>query len=205
MSTECKDCKFREGNCGNHFISMRNGSTNYDIASLSACDKYGNCMFFERMAENKGDLISREALKKHITGLFEEEEKIDKKWAMGLKYSLKIIDNAPTVKAYTEEEVQEIREEVAKEFMDIIDNALTVCGNNPKWCENCVSKGKCASTRPHGKWIIISEDTEGIHHIKCPFCKYEKGFEFYPYIKVIFDKLPYFCEQCGADMRGGGQ
>lgn len=30
----------------------------------------------------------------------------------------------------------------------IIDNAPTVCGNNPKWCESCVSKGKCASTRP---------------------------------------------------------
>lgn len=43
------------------------------------------------------DLISREALKKHIIDLFEEEEKIDKKWAMGLKYSLKIVDNAPTV------------------------------------------------------------------------------------------------------------
>lgn len=24
----------------------------------------------------------------------------------------------------------------------------TVCGNNPKWCESCVSNGKCASTRP---------------------------------------------------------
>lgn len=22
------------------------------------------------------------------------------------------------------------------------------CGNNPKWCESCVSKGKCASTSP---------------------------------------------------------
>ena len=33
-------------------------------------------------------------------------------------------------------------------FNDIIDNAPTVCGNNPKWCESCVSKGKCASTRP---------------------------------------------------------
>lgn len=28
-----------------------------------------------------------------------------------------------------------------------IDNAPTVCGNNPKWCESCVSNGKCASTR----------------------------------------------------------
>ena len=43
------------------------------------------------------DLISREALKKHIAEIFEVEEKYDKKWAMGLKYSLKLIDNAPTV------------------------------------------------------------------------------------------------------------
>lgn len=34
---------------------------------------------------------------------------------------------------------------------------MTVCGNNPKWCESCVSKGKCASTRPHGEWIPVSE------------------------------------------------
>ena len=33
---------------------------------------------------------------------------------------------------------------------ELIDNAPTVCGNNPKWCENCISKGKCASTRPQG-------------------------------------------------------
>lgn len=43
------------------------------------------------------DLISREALKKHILEIFEEEEKIDKKWAMGLKYSLKVIDKVPTI------------------------------------------------------------------------------------------------------------
>lgn len=47
--------------------------------------------------EAEGDLISREALKKHIAEIFEIEEKEDKKWAMGLKYSLKLIDNAPTV------------------------------------------------------------------------------------------------------------
>ena len=43
------------------------------------------------------DLISRSALKKHITEIFEIEEKHDKKWALGLRYSLKLIDNAPTV------------------------------------------------------------------------------------------------------------
>lgn len=41
--------------------------------------------------------IDANALKKHITDIFETEEKIDKKWAMGLKYSLKIIDLAPTI------------------------------------------------------------------------------------------------------------
>lgn len=45
-----------------------------------------------------------------------------------------------------------------KEALDLAIKALeerpTVCGNNPKWCENCVSKGKCASTRPQGKLII---------------------------------------------------
>ena len=56
--------------------------------------------------------------------------------------------------------------------------------------------------RPQGKWIITSEDTEGIHHIECPFCKYEKGSDFEPYIRVTFDKLPPFCEKCGADLRG---
>lgn len=45
----------------------------------------------------KGDLISREDLKKHVAETIEIEEKIDKKWAMGLKYSLKLIDNALTI------------------------------------------------------------------------------------------------------------
>jgi len=32
----------------------------------------------------------------------------------------------------------------------LIDSAPAVCGNNPKWCESCVSKGKCASTSLKG-------------------------------------------------------
>lgn len=39
----------------------------------------------------------------------------------------------------------------------IIDNVPTVCGNNPKWCESCVSKGKCASTRPQDEYVDISK------------------------------------------------
>jgi len=44
--TECKDCKFRDGDCGHHF--KMDGKTNYDIASLTCCDRYGNCEFFKQ-------------------------------------------------------------------------------------------------------------------------------------------------------------
>lgn len=61
--TECGDCKLREGDCGHHF--KMDGKTNYDIASLSACDQYEDCMFFKPKAKSTGDLISREELKKN--------------------------------------------------------------------------------------------------------------------------------------------
>lgn len=56
--------------------------------------------------------------------------------------------------------------------------------------------------RPKGEWIITSEDNNGIHRILCPFCKFEKGSNFMDHITVTFEKLPPFCECCGADMRG---
>lgn len=96
--TECKDCKYREGNCGYHF--KMDGITNFDIASLSACDKYGDCMFFERDEEDesKGDLISREALKKAI-----EEEICNFELPISANSIMPIIDNAPTVERPTGE------------------------------------------------------------------------------------------------------
>ena len=57
--------------------------------------------------------------------------------------------------------------------------------------------------RPQGEWIITAEDNEGIHRIQCPFCRYEKGSDFIDYIIVTFEKLPPFCESCGAELRGG--
>ena len=43
------------------------------------------------------DLISRKALKDKIQEIVETEMPIDEKWAMGLRHSLKLIDNAPAV------------------------------------------------------------------------------------------------------------
>lgn len=70
-----------------------------------------------------------------------------------------------------------------------IDNAPTVCGNNQKWCESCVSKGKCASTRPQGEWgkWVISE-------IRCPNCL--EYFQTDCYSMGELDK----CPNCGAKM-----
>lgn len=60
--TECKKCKLRQGDCGHHF--KMDGITNYDIPSLSGCDQYGNCMFFQPEEQTHGNvLVSREALK----------------------------------------------------------------------------------------------------------------------------------------------
>lgn len=54
--TECKDCELNNGDCGYHFVM--DGVTNYDIASLSACDQYGNCEFFKSKAKPKLDYLS---------------------------------------------------------------------------------------------------------------------------------------------------
>lgn len=61
--TECKDCELSKGDCGHHFKSGE--TTDYVIASLSACDKYGNCMFFKSKAK-PDTLIYRETLKESI-------------------------------------------------------------------------------------------------------------------------------------------
>lgn len=92
--TECEDCELSQGDCGHHFkseIYSNTGiTTNYDIASLSACDQYGNCMFFKSKTEPNGDLISRKALEEVINDLFITGE-------YDCNSVLKAIDNAPTV------------------------------------------------------------------------------------------------------------
>lgn len=93
---KCEDCKFREGDCGHHHISY-DGTTNYDIASLSACDRYGDCFFFKRMAESKGDLISREALKKKCAEEVKASNNSDFIPCPTWNKAMELIDNAPTV------------------------------------------------------------------------------------------------------------
>ena len=67
-------------------------------------------------------------------------------------------------------------------------------------CEYYADKDK-----PKGEWIVTAEDNEGIHRIQCPFCGYEKGTDFIDYITVTFEKMPPFCENCGAELKGGAE
>ena len=125
-----------------------------------------------------GDLISREALKEVIKANH---------------YLLSAKHNSTDYGMFT------------TGIIEAIDNAPTVCGNNPKWCENCVSKGKCASTRPHGEWEIV--DAEGVKIWKC-VCT-ECGHDPQECIAGTEDwwlrkyNLPNYCPNCGAKMDGG--
>lgn len=89
-----------------------------------------------------------------------------------------IIDNAPTVEDRTKE-VLSLQDTIAK-----------------------LVEGIAESTRPTGEWIICNQDNEGIHKIECPFCKYVCGSDLGDQITMTFQKLPNYCEYCGADMRG---
>ena len=71
-------------------------------------------------------------------------------------------------------------------FIEYIDNAPTVCGNNPKWCESCVSNGKCASTRP--KPEITDEDIQNA--IKQG---YKDGYKM---AKAKYERPQGECEKC---------
>ena len=102
--------------------------------------------------------------------------------------------------------------DIADQIRVIIDNAPTVepnyCGNNPKWCESCVSKGKCASTRPQGEWIefadyvarnVVSEDfSEDVDFYAEVLCRKLVKLGL---VKLDGDTYKY----CGADMRGGAE
>lgn len=110
----------------------------------------------EELERSQGDLISREVLKKHITEVFETEEKIDKKWAMGLKYSLKLIDNAPA-----------------------IEQEVYITGEDYDMYIRGYKQGKIDFERPQGEWTNTSPyDDKG----ECSLCCYlsKKYYKFCP-------------------------
>lgn len=95
-------------------------------------------------------------------------------------------------------------------IVDIIDNAPTVYdnpysdGREDGYIEG-YEEAKRERERPQGEWIVTAEDNDGVHRICCPFCHYEKGSNNTDTIIVTFTDFPKFCENCGADMKGGAE
>lgn len=82
-------------------------------------------------------LIDADELKKAINNIIDEEIEIDEKWAKGLKYSLKIIDNASTVP------LPDFKEGYKQAILD----------------------GKLYYSRPSG-WILVNERSPEVYK-KC--------------------------------------
>jgi len=93
------------------------------------------------------DLISRETLKKKIQGVVENEMPIDKKWALGLRYALKLIDNAPKVELQMGRMTNGVIIPIARPKGEwIFDTEFTEFGN-PYGCYRCDKCGGHSSDK----------------------------------------------------------
>ena len=133
-------------------------------------------------------LIDADELKKDIEQWFVKDKYYTNRWHNKIPKSevYDVIDNAPTV-------------EPCYQTTSCLDckNYDKENHNCPRYCE--VIK-EAIKSRPQGEWIVVKQDNEGIHEIECPFCKYSKGSDFSSLITVTFDRIPPFCESCGANM-----
>ena len=68
--SECTSCKFREGDCGHHHVDY-DGNLHLDIPGLPSCDKYGQCMSWERSIESR-----RKEIGEKLTAIMKALQKI---------------------------------------------------------------------------------------------------------------------------------
>ena len=120
------------------------------------------------MTENKGDLISREALKKS----FEDTVCIE---PMPYAFVKQIIDNAPTIKTFTLEDIEE-------QYRKGLEKGLS------EW----------ETERPQGEWIFLKANEEQTDGYECSVCKRTY------HTRVAYFSEYNFCPICGASMKKGG-
>ena len=93
--------------------------------------------------------------------------------------------------------------EEAIECIEAIHVQMFNSGNS-KWTKACDMAIEALKDRPHGEWKIDSEYGY-IFHCVCSKCntdvmKYISGSENW-----WLNSVPYFCPNCGADMRKEGE
>ena len=168
--------------------------------------------------------IDANALKKKIQGVVENEMPIDEKWALGLRYSLKLIDNSPTVSFsnLTTSDIDELcrlrfdlktglhvgstlrTQTQINKFVSVldkvIDNAPTV-EINDKSLE--IARKSVGLGRRVGKLEGKLERPQGewitdnFHNTICNKCGGIRRDNRVEYIA--------FCNKCGAKMKGGAK
>ena len=128
----------------------------------------------KRMTENKGDLISRKALKEYARKVMCEEDFWTK---VHLELFENIIDNAPTVNPYFP---------LSEEVFNKITDAEFEHGDSFYIVTPSGKKIEFEKKRPKGKWVKSKDG-----YTRCDQCG-SRGSA----IKARF------CHHCGADMRG---
>lgn len=133
----------------------------------------------------------------------------------GAEYDAKLIDEIPTVDAYTEEQVDSIIQKA--DLLEIENRNLEQEVDWLKNCLNCEIRNKCprhcgkvvhgcdhwidGDPMVHGHWEIIPDDYFDLVEMKCSVCGESWGFEDYE------DCIPqnyHYCPNCGAKMDGDG-
>lgn len=141
---------------------------------------------YKRLLEMpKGDLISREALKKAVEELLNDT--LDGIVKFGIRKAYEIIDNAPTVsengliaKDYIQEKMFFVKREYDNQPIPVIAvNDLV------------------AFERPQGEWITKYD------RLECPFCGMSIDDEVHWLYSEEYNFN--FCPNCGAKMKGGAK
>ena len=63
-------------------------------------------------------------------------------------------------------------------YFRLDDNGETLVLTDKRGFTRAVKLLPCEG-RSQGEWIVVKQDNEGIHEIKCPFCKYSKGSDLF--------------------------
>lgn len=58
MATVCKNCKLYKGDCGHHFVD-NSGHIHWDVPKESACDRCGQCDYYEPKPDTVYSLLAR--------------------------------------------------------------------------------------------------------------------------------------------------
>ena len=108
------------------------------------------------------DLISREALKTTINSVVDEEIRFEQAWAMGLKYSLKIINKAPTVEIT----------DYDTGYQDGLEDGLNDIRPQGEWidCKNIPYLANCS----HCGYQMDTHEERGYFKF-CPYCGARMG------------------------------